>query len=778
MIQNYFITAIRNLFKNPLFSFINVSGLALGMAGAGILLLNIQYEFSVDQFHEKKDRVFKVYNKTVLNGRLRCYDYTSAPLGPALQKEYPKVKQIARVAGTGKLFNYKDKKLQADGYYADEAFLNMFSFPLLAGNAHTALKDQHAIIITQQLAKKIFGDEDPVNKVIRLDSTYHVTVTGVLKDVPLNSSLKFDYVLPWKDNDDNWDHYYATTYVELGTAGNVSGVNKQISNIISRHSKNEAGTQVFLHSVAKMHLQHHFDEKGNPEMESDIYFLSILAVVMLLIGCINFMNLSTARSGKRAKEVGVRKIMGAVKKSLVAQFIAESTLLACIAGGIALIIIQLAWPVFSIMAKVPVNIPWESPVFWLSAVAFFLFTGLVAGSYPAFYLSSFKPVKVMKGVFNNKSALITPRRILVVVQFIIAISLINFAIVFRKQVNFTENRDPGFMKEGLLFHPLTKDLRRNYAVVQQELINTGVVTAVCKTNVPLTRAGTWVSGLKWAGADENCKNISFSLITSTGNFVKTNGLTLLAGRDLDYAAFQTDTASCVINESASKELGFANPVGQIIKDEDFNWKIVGVVKDFYQGDPSEVAKPAMIRYSNNNGIINIRMKTGSVSVQNIRTVEEIVKRNNPGYITELQFADVDVANSLKQRKHASLLINSFTFIAIFIACLGLLGLTAYMAELRKREVGIRKVLGASVAKVTTLLTTEFIKLVFIAVIIASPLGWLMMNSFLQQFSYRTNVSWWILPASGAAALFIAIVTISFQAIKTAVANPVNTLRSE
>ena len=777
MIRNYFTIAVRNLFKNPLFSFINVSGLALGMAGAGILLLNIQYEFSVDQFHEKKDRVFKVYNKTVLNGRLQCHDLTSAPLGPALQEEFPKIKKMTRVANTGKLFNYKDKKFEAQGYYADDAFLNMFSFPLLSGNAQTALKDKHAIIITQQLANRIFGEEDPLNKVIRLDSTHQVTVTGVLKDVPLNSSLKFDYLLPWLENNYKWDNYYASTYVELADAGEVNSVNKQISDVISRHSKNEEGTQIFLHPVSKMHLQHHFDEKGRPETESDIYFLSVLAVVMLMIGCINFMNLSTARSGKRSKEVGVRKIMGAVKRSLIIQFITESTLIACIAGGIALLIVQLAWPVFSIMANVPVNIPWQSPGFWLSVLAFILFTGLMAGSYPAFYLSSFKPVKVLKGIFNNKSALITPRRILVVVQFIIAISLINFAIIFRKQANFTENRDPGFMKAGLLFHSITNDLRRNYTVVEQELMNTGMVEAVCKTNMPLTRAGIWINGYEWAGG-ENSKSISFSVFTTTGNFVNANGLTLLKGRDIDYNTFHTDTASCVINESASKELGFPNPVGQTIKDGDFNWKIVGLVKDFYQSAPGDLARPAMIQYGRGGAVINIRMKTGSASVQRIKTVEEILKRNNPGYITELHFADVDFANAFTQRKNVSGLINTFTFIAIFIACMGLLGLTVYMTELRKREVGIRKVLGASVTKVTTLLTTEFIKLVAIAVIIASPLAWLFMNSYLQQFGYRTNLSWWILPASGAVALVIAIVTISWQAIRTAVANPVKTLRSE
>ena len=777
MIKNYFKTAFRNLFKTPLLSFINITGLALGMAGAGLLLLNIYYEVSIDQFHEKKDRVFKVYNKTFVNDRLICYDHSQSPLGPTLQKEFPRIKQMARIANTGKQFSYKDKKLQANGYFTDAPFLNMFSFPLLAGNKQAVLNDPHAIVLTEKLAKKIFGDEDPLNKVIHLDNTRDVTVLGVLKDVPQNSSLKFEYLLPWEDKSNNWDYYFANTFVELSKPEEVNVVNKQIADIISRNSKNEQGSQIFLHPVGKMHLQAQFDEKGKPKTQTEIYFLSVLAAIMLLVGCINFMNLSTAQSGKRGKEVGVRKIMGAVKKSLIVQFIGESTLLAFFAGCVGLLIIQLVWPSFSTMAKVRIDIPWQMPVFWLSTLTFILFTGILAGSYPAFYLSSFKPVKVLKGVFNNKGSLITPRRILVVVQFVLAIFLMNFSILFRKQANFTENREMGFGKDELVFHAMTNDLRKNFEAVQQELMSIGVVSAICKTNSPITRASSAVSGLKWNGREDN-KYVSFSLFITAGDFVKTNGLTLLAGRDIDYNNFKTDNNSCVINESAAKVLGFTNCVGQTMKEDNRNWTIVGVVKDFYQSSPGDLAKPVMIRYGTDDGTINIRMQTGSTSLQNFQKVEEVLKKNNPGYITELQFADEDVARTFQQRKNASNLINTFTLIAIFIACMGLLGLTAYMVEMRRREVGIRKVLGASVAKVTTLLAKEFVKLVGISVLIASPLAWLFMNFFLQQFSYRTNISWWILPASGVIAIVIAIATISFQTIKTAVANPVNALRSE
>ncbi|OQP50306.1 hypothetical protein A4H97_00205 [Niastella yeongjuensis] len=777
MIKNYFKTAIRNLFKNGLFSFISVSGLALGMAGAGLLILNIQYKLSIDQFHEKKDRVFKVYGKTSTGSGVNTTDGNSAPLGPALQKEFPQILQMTRVAPTGKMFDYKDKKIQVDGYYTDAAFLDMFSFPLITGNKRTALKDQLSIVITEGLAKKIFGGEDPINKIVKLDNVQSFTVTGVLKELPLNSSFKFEYLLPWTENNTNWDVYFAKTYVELKNPGNVKAVNKQIAGIISEHSKNEEGRQVFLHPVSKMNLHRNFDANGNPETDTELIFLYLLAAVMLLIGCINFMNLTTARSEKRAKEVGVRKVMGAAKISLVIQFITESTLLAVFSGCIAMCIVQLVWPAFSAIAKVPVNIPWRSPFFWLSASAFIFLTGILAGSYPAFYLSSFRPVKVLKGIFNNKTVLITPRRILVVSQFVIAIFLINFTIVFRKQVNYTENRDPGFVKEQLIYHPLTSDLKRQYEVVQQELMNTGMVAAICESNMPVTRPSGWVNGLEGAGGEKN-RNTYFSLITSPGNFVKTNGLTLTAGRDLDYEIYHTDTASCVINECAAHELGFTNAVGQFIKDGDFNWKIVGVVKDFYQGSPNEITKPAMIRYEKKGSILNIRLKAGFATQQNVTTIEAILKKYNRGFITELQFAEADVANSFRQRKNALMLVNSFAVIAILIACMGLLGLTAYMGELRKREIGIRKVLGASVIRVTALLTKDFIWLVIVAVLIASPLAMLFINFFLQHFSYRTEASWWILPLSGIIAVFIATLTISFNAIRTAIENPVNSLRSE
>jgi ABC-type antimicrobial peptide transport system permease subunit len=422
------------------------------------------------------------------------------------------------------------------------------------------------------------------------------------------------------------------------------------------------------------------------------------------------------------------------------------------------------------------TIPWESPYFWLAGLAVVLFTGILAGSYPAFYLSSFKPVKVLKGIIKTGSALVTPRKVLVIVQFVLAVFLINFTILFRKQVKYGEGRDIGFVKENLVFHQLTADLRKNYDLVKNELINAGIATSVCMSNTPVTRGGTGLSGLQWKGTTGK-NNISFELLETSGDYVVTNGLTLAAGRDIDIARFSTDTASCMINEASAKVLGFKNPVGEVIVDDGFNWKIVGVVKDFFMGSPGEAVAPALIRGSRRGNFINVRLKSNA-SIQTFKNLEGILKKYNPNFLTEYQFADADYANKFRQAHNASMLINSFAIIAIFISCMGLFGLATYMAENRTREIGIRKVLGASVSGITSLLTREFIKLVVIAVVIATPLAWLIMHSFLQQFAYRTTISWWIFVVTGISALLIAMFTVSYQSIKAAIANPVKSLRTE
>jgi ABC-type antimicrobial peptide transport system permease subunit len=411
------------------------------------------------------------------------------------------------------------------------------------------------------------------------------------------------------------------------------------------------------------------------------------------------------------------------------------------------------------------------------ASGFILLTGLLAGSYPAFYLSSFRPVKVLKGAIKSSNTLITPRKVLVVLQFVCSIFLINFTVIFQKQIRHGLNRDIGFVKENLVFQTLNGDLRKNYPALRDELINTGTAAAVCMSNTSVTDVTAEESGLKWSGMDPKA-NPAFVLMEEGGDFIRTNGLTLTAGRDIDLATYAGDTLACVVNEASVKVLGFKQPIGSIIMDEDERWKIVGVVKDFLIGEPDQASKPVLIYGGKNVGILSIRLSANQPSFQTIQQAEAIVKKYNPNFLTEFRFADEAYAEKFKQAKNTGSLINIFAFLAIFVSCMGLLGLSTYMAENRTKEIGIRKVLGASVASITTLLARSFIQLILVSIVIATPLSWLFMNNFLQRFTYRTSLSAWVLVVAGAAALSIALFTIAFQTIRAGMANPVKSLRAE
>ena len=782
MLANYFKIAWRSLFKNKLHSLINISGLALGMAAAVILLLNIRYGLSVDQFHEKKAQLFEAYNKGMANGELSVGNGTSSLLGPALHS-YPEIKSVARVTGSAMLFRYADKKIEAGGFFTDPAFLSMFSFPLTEGSIESALKDPNDIVVTRRLAIKLFGSQDPTGKIITTPTGDNFTVTGVLQDPPVNSQFKFEYLLPYSYLHDPgaWNNWNTNTWVELKPDANVDAINQKIAGIIARNfpaERSASKSTIFLYPLTKVYLYGRF-ENGQPAGGNidSLRLMGGLAAILLLIACINFMNLSTARSEKRGKEVGVRKVVGATRHSLIFQFIGESILMTALAGLISFTLVQIAIPYFDTLTETQLVVPWSSPAFWCAAGVFILFTGVLAGSYPAFYLSSFKPVRVLKGVLKNGNALVTPRKILVVVQFVFSICLINLIVIYQKQIRYELDREVGFSKDNLVFHPMTDDLRRNYSALKNELLSTGTALSVAESNTPVTRNAGEESGLKWAGMDPKI-NPWFILMMENGDFIRTSGLTLVAGRDIDLEKYPGDTLSCVINETSVKVLGFKNPLGQIIRDVDERWKIVGVVKDFLVGDPNQASEPVLIKGAVNTGYISIRIASSRPFVENARQAEAIIKKYNPNYITALRFADLDYAAKFQEARNVVMLIDTFAFIAIFVACMGLLGLAAYMAENRTREIGIRKVLGSGVAAIVSLLAREFVRLILVSIVIASPLAWLFMQFFLQHFTYRTPLNAWVLVISAASALLLALATIAFQLIRAAMANPVKSLRAE
>jgi ABC-type antimicrobial peptide transport system permease subunit len=659
----------------------------------------------------------------------------------------------------------------------------MFSFPLTEGSIESALTDPNDIVVTRRLATKLFGSQDPAGKIITTPTGDNFTVTGVLQDPPVSSQFKFEYLLPFSYLHDPgaWSNWNTNTWVELKPDANVDAVNQKIEGIIARNfpaERSASKSTIFLYPLTKVYLYGRF-ENGQPAGGNidSLRLMGGLAAILLLIACINFMNLSTARSEKRGKEVGVRKVVGAARHSLIFQFIGESILMTTLAGLIAFTLVQIAIPYFDTLTETQLVVPWSSPAFWCAAGVFILFTGVLAGSYPAFYLSSFKPVRVLKGVLKNGNALVTPRKILVVVQFVFSICMINLIVIYQKQIRYELDREVGFSKDNLVFHPMTDDLRRNYSTLKNDLLSTGTALFVAESNTPVTRNAGEESGLKWAGMDPKI-NPWFVLMMENGDFIRTSGLTLVGGRDIDLEKYPGDTLSCVINETSVKVLGFKNPLGQIIRDVDERWKIVGVVKDFLVGDPNQASEPVLIKGAVNTGYISIRIASSRPFVENARQAEAIIKKYNPNYITALRFADLDYAAKFQEARNVVMLINTFAFIAIFVACMGLLGLAAYMAENRTREIGIRKVLGSGAAAIVSLLAREFVRLILVSIVIASPLAWLLMQFFLQHFTYRTPLNAWVLVISAASALLLALATIAFQLIRAAMANPVKSLRAE
>jgi ABC-type antimicrobial peptide transport system permease subunit len=788
MIKNYFKIAIRNLLRNKAFSAINILGLSIGMASAILILVWIENEVSYDNFHEKKDRIYEAWNKASFDGKLMSWNTTPKILAHTLQKDFPEVEQAVRINWPSSyLFSIGEKRLKVEGNAVDSNFLQVFTFPLLKGNASSVLSDMHSVVLTQKLAKKLFGDEDAMGKTVKLDNKDNFTVTGILKDLPNNTRFKFEYLLPFSyfrsqgGDDENWDNNSIRTYVLLRPHASVAAVNQKMKTLKSRYDKNEPNWQMFIYPMSRWRLYSSFTD-GVEDKNGRIQLVTLFAIIagfILLIACINFMNLSTARSEKRAKEVGIRKVVGAQKKSLVAQFIGESILMAFIAGFIAVIIVQLVLPSFNDLIHEKVSIDYGSITLWIAGFAFIIFTGLLAGSYPAFFLSSFQPVKVLKGTFKKAHALVTPRKVLVVLQFTFAIILIICTIIVKQQIDYAKNRKTGYDKNNLVYHMFTGDIQKNYDVIKNELLASGVATTVTKASSPLTESWSDGWGQEWEGKDPNDKT-DFYRYSEDGGLGVTAGLQFVQGRDIDLKQYPTDSTAMIINESALKVMKFKDPIGKIVKDNGTEWHIIGVIKDFILTSPYEPTRPMLISGPKSGwlNIILIKLNNQNRTEANLKKAERIFKKHNPEYPFEYKFVDEEYAAKFEDEKRVGTLAGIFATLTIFISCLGLFGLAAYMAENRIKEIGVRKVLGASVAAITTLLSKDFLKLVFISFVLAAPVAWWAMHAWLQDYSYRVDLKWWVFALAGVLSILIAILTVSFQAIKAAAANPVKNLRTE
>ncbi|ASO06421.1 ABC transporter permease [Arenibacter algicola] len=786
MLKNYLKIAWRNLIRNKSFSLLNIVGLSTGLAVTALIVIWINFETGIDQFHTNKNRIYEVYNQIPVEGEIWTWNSTPKIMAPTIKKDYPEVESVSRYNYDDTfLFSVGDKRMKSTGTIVDPDFLNIFSFPLLEGNIETVLEGVNSVVVTETFAKKLFGDEPAMGKIVKVNNADTFKVTGILKDLPNNTGFNFEFLMPWAYanqlgwNDKHWGNNSIATYVLLKEGANYTAFSEKIKNLRERYDKGSPDMVTYLYPWSRYWLYSEFE--NGKEVGGRIVLIrmfGIIAVIILLLACINFMNLSTARSEKRAKEVGVRKVVGARKGSLIAQFLGESILISFIAAALALVLLLLVLPAFSELVEKPLSLDMANEWFWITGLIVVLFTGILAGSYPALYLSGFKPSAVLKGTFKKINAPVTPRKVLVVLQFSVAIILITASIIVTQQLQKVEDRQSGYSKANLIYSTIEGDLGKNYTLIKDELLASGVAESVSKTGGPITQGWSNSWGFNWAGKNEDNRT-TIQRFNADDAIAKTTGMEIIAGRDFDLSKYPTDSTAAILNESAVKLMNFEEPIGQIIKDMGIEWRVVGVVKDFILDSPFQKIDPMVIEgamYGHN--FIHIKFDNTRPTSESLAATEAVFKKYNPEYPFNFEFVDQVYAKKFNSEKQTGQLVNLFTLLTIFISCLGLFGLASYMAENRIKEIGIRKVLGASVRNITTLLSKDFLKLVLISIVLAVPISWYFMSKWLEDFAYRITISWWIFAIAGILALTIALLTVSYQAIKAAIVNPVKSLRTE
>lgn len=786
MFKNYLKIAWRNLLRNKSFSVLNIVGLSIGLAVTTLIVIWVNFEIGMDQFHENKNRIYQVYNQHPVNGEIWTWNSTPKIMGPIIQEDYPEVESAVRLQEDSEfLFAQGDVRINGNGIITDPDFLKMFSFPLLEGSIETVLEDVNSVVITESFAKKMFGNVPAVGKIVKVDNTDSFTISGVLKDLPSSTAFEFDFLMPWAFlkqrgwDDKNWSNNSIATFVMLKKEADHAAFIKRIEGLRKVYDKDSPEMVTYLYPFTRSWLYSNFENGKEIGGRIDVIrMFGIIASIILIIACINFMNLSTARSEKRAKEVGVRKVVGARRLALVSQFLGESIFISFIAAVFALIFVIIGLPHFGALVEKPLSLDLTNVGFWISAFGVICFTGLLAGSYPALFLSGFKPSSVLKGTFIKSNAAVTPRKVLVVLQFSAAIILITSSMIVAQQLKKVQDRQTGYSKSNLVYTSIEGDVEKNYALIKEELLASGAATSITRTSSPITEGWSNTWGFEWQGKNEENK-IIIQRFVADEDVSETLGVEIVEGRDLDLDMYPTDSTAVLINESAAALMNFDEPIGQIVKDNGIDWHIVGVAKDFVLESPFQKIDPMVIEGAKAwFNIIHIKLNTANSTSESLAKIESVFRKYNPEYPFEYEFVDQEYAQKFNDEKRTGQLVSLFTLLTIFISCLGLFGLASYMAENRIKEIGIRKVLGASVTSITTLLSKDFLKLVLIAIVLAVPISWYFMNNWLEDFAYRIKISWWIFVLAGVVALAIALITVSYQAIKAAIVNPIKSLRTE
>lgn len=788
MIKNYFKIAWRSLIKNKLYSAINIGGLGVGMAVSFMLLVYVYNEFTFDGFHEKKDRIYKVLRNQPANGEVYTGDATPVQVAGTLIKDYPEIETAARTTwGYDQLFNYKNRPVKINLMAADPSFLNIFTLNFVKGNKRDAFNDLASVIMTESAVKAVFGNEDPIGKIVKLNGNQLMKVSAVIKDMPENSTFRFKAIISWKFNEVNqpwikssgWGNYSFSTFVLLKPAANLNKLNTEIKKLIARYDNVNKENELFLYPFTRWHL--HSEFKNGVNTGGNIEYVRLflfLAIGILLIACINFMNLSTARSERRSREVGIRKVVGARRVAIIQQFLGESILTAFFAFLFAVLLMKLLLPYFNEIIGKQLVIPFANQWTWVAAITVTLITGLLAGSYPALFLSSFKPVKVLKGANNTGKKTLHTRQILVIVQFIFATCLILSSMLIYKQINYIKNRPVGYSQNGLIELSLEGNMFKEFENFRRDAINSGAVVDAAPSSNGIVENGSSSWGITWPGQLPGEDKIPIDQIATSYHFISTYGLNLIAGRDFEEGR-PADTAAVVLNEAAVKMMRLKEPLGQIVKWQGTPCTVVGVVKNFVWGSPYEPVKPAIIGF--NKGWANeigMRLNPKAPVSKSLATIEAIYKKYNPEYPFQYKFVDEGFSGKFKTEKLLGTLSSSFTILAIVISCLGLFGLASFSAEQRKKEISIRKVLGATIGSLWFNLSKEFLILVIISFLIGSAISWYYMNEWLAHYTYRTDISLWVFVVTIGVSIAVCMITVSWQAIKAALSNPVKNLRSE
>ncbi len=794
MIKNYFKIAWRNFIKNKTHTFINVTGLSVGMAVAMLIGLWIWDELSFNKSFQNYDRIASVMQHQTFNGDVGTQTAVPYLMGDELKKNYGNdFKYVTMSSWTNDhILTFGEKKITQSGNYFEPQITEMLSLKMLKGT-HSALQDMHSIILSVSAAKALFGDVNPMNKTIKIDSRFNVTVTGVYANLPYNSDFKnLTFIAPWKLFIDNtnwsekasnpWRNNSLQTFVQLADNADMDKVSAKIKDVkLRKVTKADAAFKpvVFLQPMSKWHLYSEFKNGINTGGRIEfVWLFGIIGFFVLLLACINFMNLSTARSEKRAKEVGIRKAIGSLRGQLIKQFYCESVLVAVFAFACSIVLVDLALPFFNEVANKKTHILWDSPLFWLLSICFSLLTGLLAGSYPALYLSSFQPIKVLKGTFRVGRLASLPRKVLVVVQFTISVILIIGTIVVFKQIQFAKNRPVGYSRDGLITVPVvTGDVHKNFNAIRDELKSSGMVSEIAETSSATTYVDEFDNGFEWKGKDPGVQG-NFGAIFISTDFGKTVGWHIKEGRDFS-RDFVSDSAGMILNETAAKFMGLKHPVGETIKWDNKFFHVIGVINDMVMESPYDpVFRSVFVNDGNAQPVVEMRINPTKSTHEALATIESVFKKYNPEPPFTYGFTDVEYARKFGEEERIGKLANFFTILAIFISCLGLSGMASFMAEQRTKEIGVRKVLGATVFGLWRLMSKDFVLLVVISLLIAVPIAWYFMHGWLQNYTYHTQLSWWIFIATAAGAILITLLTVSYQSIKAAIANPVKSLKTE